>query len=80
MQKRDILRGDHTNTAWGGTGARRASETGRTDVPNTTGRSHVMRIIKHFVTGPAGRQSVNSVSTKRLLKVLQEEEFREKNC
>lgn len=79
-QRRDSLRGDHTNTAWGGTGARRVSDTGRTDVPNTTGRSHVMRIIKYFVTGPAGRLSVTSVSTKHLLKVLQEEGFREKSC
>lgn len=33
-----------TNTAWGGPGARRVSDTGRTDVPNTTGRSNALRI------------------------------------
>ena len=67
---------------WSGTEARgvqRFTKMGMTDVANTPGRSDAMRIVKHLVTWPTGRLSVNSVRVKLLLKVHQEEEFTEKS-
>lgn len=50
-----------------------STEKGMIDVANTLGRSKAIRIIKHFVSQPAGRWTVDSERILLFLKVSKEE-------